>query len=170
MAAIPQNFQAELELEANVTASDSPLSLHDEIELLSVPIPGAGIEIPNIFSLGATLAYDVGFSSTIQGTASVDFGVSARIPDGAQLIADLQDPGSSSATGFGGGSLTPLFDVKDLSASISLSAYSTPKLLFGVDVFKISSFEVEIGIKLPEIDVTLTAAYSELRFSCLCIA
>lgn len=151
---------AELELEATVTASDSPGTLQYEKQLLSFPIPGAGISVTGIFSLGATLSYNVGFTSTIQGTATVDFGLSASIPNTAALTADIKNPDSSSATGFSGGSLIPLFDVKDLSASITLGAYSKPQLSFGVKLVEIGTTDVDISVKLPEVDVTLTAAYS----------
>ncbi len=94
----------------------------------------------------------------------MDFGVSAGIPNTAQLTADLQNPDSSSATGFGGGSLTPLFDVKEMSASVTLGAYSKPKLSFGIEIIKIGKAEVDIGVKLPEVDITLTAAYGTYHF------
>lgn len=56
--------------------------------------------------------------------------------------------------------MTPLFDVKDISASVTLGAYSKPKLAFGLEILEIGTANVDIGVKLPEIDVTLTAAYS----------
>lgn len=107
------------------------------------------------------MSYNVGFTSTIQGNATVDFGLSASIPNTAQLTADLKNPDSSSATGFSGGSLTPLFNVKDLSASITLGAYSKPELSLGVSLVKIGTADVDISVKLPEIDLTLTAAYDQ---------
>lgn len=161
LTATPQDFTAALELEATVTATTEPAKIQYEKELLSVPIPGAGISVTGIFSIGATLSYVVGFSSTIQGKATVDFGLSSSIPNGAKLIADIKNPGSSSATGFSGGSLTPLFDVKDLSASITLAAYSKPKLTFGIEMVKIGTAEVGLSVKLPEVDVTLSAAYNK---------
>ena len=150
-----------LELEAKITATASPASLQYEKELLSVAIPGAGLSIPGILNLGATLSYDVGITTTFQGTATVDFGVSAAVPNSAALIADLRNPDNSVATGFSGGSLTPIFDVKDVSASVTLGAYSKPKLAFGLEITKIGTANVDIGVKLPEVDVTLTAAYSK---------
>lgn len=160
LTATPQDFMAELELQATVSASLSPASLQYEKQLLSVPIPGAGISVADIFSIGAVLSYNVGVRTTIQGNATVDFGLSASIPNTAQLTADVKNPDLSSATGFSGGSLTPKFDVKDISASISLAAYSKPKLSFGVSLVKIGTADVDISVKLPEVDVTLTAAYN----------
>ncbi len=151
---------AEIGLQAHVTASLSPASLQYEKQLLSVPIPGAGISVDGIFSIGAVLSYNIGFKTTIQGSATVDFGLSASIPNGAQLTADVKNPDLSSATGFSGGTATPSFAVKDITASIALAAYSKPKLAFGISLLNIGTADVDISLKLPEVDATLSAAYN----------
>lgn len=161
MKGSPQGFQAALQLEATITSSDEPDSLQYTKELFSFPIPDAGIEVEGIFKLGATLSYDIGVSSTFSGSATVDFGLQAGLPDSAQVTADIQNPGSSSATGWSGGSLTPLFDIKKESASVKLAAFSQPKLALGIELIEIGNFDVALAIKLPEVSVTLTAAYDE---------
>ena len=161
MTASPQNFQAELELEVNITETENPKALQFQKQLVSFPIPDAGISIPEIFTLGATLSYSVGGTASFQGTASVDFGVSATLPDSAQLVADIKNPDSSSATGFSGGTLTPLFNVNEMSAAVTLGAYSLPMISFGVSLVKIGSASVDVSVKLPEVDVTLTAEYGK---------
>lgn len=161
MKGSPQGLQAALQLEATITSSDEPDSLQYKKELFSFPIPDAGIEVEGIFKLGATLSYDVGISSTFSGSATVDFGLEAGMPDSAQVTADIQNPGSSSATGWSGGSLTPLFDIKKESASVKLAAFSQPKLAFGIELIEVGNFEVALAVKLPEVSVTLTAAYDE---------
>ena len=161
LTASPNNFQAELELEATITSSESPDSLQYTKELFSFPIPDAGIEVEGIFKLGATLSYDVGVSSYFAGSATVDFGLQASLPNSAQLTADVQNPDHSSANGFGGGDLTPTFDIKKESASITLAAFSQPKLAFGIELIEVGNFDVAITIKLPEVSVTLSAEYDE---------
>lgn len=161
LTASPQNFEAELELEATITSSDEPDSLQYTKELFSFPIPDAGIEVEGIFKLGATLSYDVGVSSSFQGSATVDFGLQATLPNSAQLTADIQNPDQSSANGFGGGQLTPIFDIKQESASITLAAYSQPKLAFGIELIDVGNIDVAISVKMPEVSVTLTAAYGK---------
>ena len=163
MTASPQNFQAELELEVNITATESPKALQYQKQLFSFPIPDAGISIPGIFTLGATVSYSVGGTASFQGTASVDFGLSAALPNSAQLVADIKDPDSSSATGFSGGDLTPLFNVNEMSAAVTLGAYSLPMISFGVSLVEIGSASVDVSVKLPEVDVTLTAEYGKYR-------
>lgn len=91
----------------------------------------------------------------------MNFGLATSVPNGAQLLADIRHPDSSSAAGFGGGSLDPIFDVKELSASIALGAYGKPKIAFGIELIKIGTVSVDIGVKLPQVDVTLTAGYKE---------
>lgn len=150
-----------MQLEATITSSDEPDSLQYTKELFSFPIPDAGIEVEGIFKLGATLSYDVGVSSTFSGSATVDFGLQAGVPDSAQVVADIQNPDSSAATGWGGATLTPLFDIKKESASVKLAAFSQPKLAFGIELIEIGNFDVALTVKLPEVSVTLTAAYDE---------
>ncbi len=157
----PRGLQAALQLEATITSSDEPDSLQYTKELFSFPIPDAGIEVEGIFKLGAILSYDVGISSSFSGSATVDFGLQAGMPDSAQVTADIQNPDSSSAAGWSGGSLTPLFDIKQESASIKLAAFSQPKLAFGIELIKIGNVDVALTVKLPEVSATLTAAYDE---------
>lgn len=161
MKGSPQGLQAALQLEATITSSDEPDSLQYTKELFSFPIPDVGIEVEGIFKLGATLSYDVGVSSTFSGSATVNFGLLAGVPDSAQITADIQNPGSSSATGWSGGTLTPLFDIERESASVKLAAFSQPKLAFGIELIEIGTFDVALTVKLPEVSVTLTAAFDE---------
>jgi len=68
--------------------------------LFSTAIPGAGISIAGIFTLGATLSYGVGFAATIQGTATVNFGLSAGSPTAHNLsrISKTQAPAPQQAS------------------------------------------------------------------------
>lgn len=149
-----------LKLEATISASKSPVSLNpDAIEVFSAPIPGAGLEIGGIFKLGATVAYDVGTSASFSGSASADFGLEASLPDGAKVVADITNPGQSSAVGWAGSSLQPTFEVTKIEASIKLAAYSQPKVSFGITLDHVGDVEVVVELKLPEISSTLAALY-----------
>lgn len=46
-----------------------------------------------------------------------------------------------------------------LSASITLAAYSQPKIAFGVELIKVGNVDVAVTMKLPEISSTLSASY-----------
>ena len=151
-----------LKLEATITASKDPETLNpDPLELFSFPIPGAGIEVAGIFKLGATVAYDVGTSATFAGTATADFGLEASLPNGAKVLADVNNPDQSSATGWAGSSLDPFFEVTELEASITLAAYSQPKISFGITLDNVGDVDVVLGMKLPEISSTLSADYGK---------
>ena len=161
-SAAPSNFRAMLKLEATITASKDPETLNpNPIELFSFPIPGAGIEVAGIFKLGATVAYDIGTSATFAGTATADFGLEASLPDGAKVLADVNNPDQSSATGWAGSSLNPFFEVTKLEASITLAAYSQPKISFGITLDNVGDVDVVLGMKLPEISSTLSADYGK---------
>ena len=162
MQAAPSNFVAKLELEATVTSSKEPESLQESKELFSAPIPGAGISVTGIFKLGATVSYEVGTSATFAGTATADFGLQASLPNGAKVVADINDPSSSSATGWEGSSLTPIFEITELSASITLAAFSQPKIAFGIELTELGKIDVAVTMKLPEISSTLSATYGKI--------
>ena len=159
LEAAPSDFVAKLELEATVTASKSPASIQSSKELFSAPIPGAGITVTGIFKLGATVSYEVGTSATFAGTATADFGLQASLPNGAKVVANINDPGSSSASGWGESSLTPTFEVTKISASITLAAFSQAKLSFGIELIKVADVDVALTLKLPEISSTLSTSY-----------
>ncbi|KAI4102079.1 MAG: hypothetical protein L6R37_004586 [Teloschistes peruensis] len=159
LEAAPQDFKAKLELEATVTSSKSPDTLQSSKELFSAPIPGAGIAVTGIFKLGATVSYEVGTSATFAGTATADFGLSASLPNGAKVVADVNNPSDSSATGWSGSSLTPNFEVTKLSASLTLAAFSQPKIAFGLELVEVGNVDIAVTMKLPEISSTLSADY-----------
>lgn len=162
----PQDVKAELELEATVTASKELFSIDESKELFAFGIPDAGIAVKNIFKLGATLSYSVGVSSTFNGEGVVDFGLAATLPNSAKVTAHTKGDGNT-AVGFDGGSFEPLFDVKSLSASIDLVAYSKAKILFGIEVTKIGKLDVAVTLQVPKVTTTLTAAFGGLFEACV---
>lgn len=83
------------------------------------------------------------------------------MPDGAVVMADINDPDQSYATGWQGSSLNPILEVKELEASITLGAYSEPDVTFGIDLDGVGKVEVVVGIKLPEISSTFSADYGK---------
>ncbi|KAL9024350.1 MAG: hypothetical protein Q9196_006579, partial [Gyalolechia fulgens] len=160
LSAAPSNFKAKLELEATVTASKEPEPLQASKELFAAPIPGAGIAVTGIFKLGATVSYEVGTSVTFAGTATAAFGLEASLPNGAKVVADVNDPSRSSATGWERSSLTPSFEITQLSASLTLAAFSQPKVSFGVELIEVGNIEIALTMKLPEISSTMSATYN----------
>jgi hypothetical protein len=159
LTASPKGVQAELGLEAAISSTATLPLLKYSKELFAYGVPGAGVAVTNIFSIGVVLSYDVIGTATVSGSGTVDFGLKASLPDSAKLTADIVNKDSSSATGFSGGSLDPNFDITKGSASITLTASSQPKLSFGIELVKVENVDVEVIVKLPEVSATLTAAY-----------
>ena len=160
ISAAPTGFNADLELEATITASTSPVTLAAENEIFSYPVPYAGIAVPNVFKIGAVFSYAIGFSTTFKGRGVVDFGLDAGIPNGA--VANLVIAGStpSSAVGFEGSTLTPMIKLKSISASVTVAAYSKPAINFGIELDNVGKARVQLSMKLPEVSSTLTASYN----------
>lgn len=159
--ASPQKVAAKLGLEATISGSKEILSIDQSKELFSFGVPDAGIAVTGIFHLGAVLSYEVGVSSTFSGEGVVDFGLTAGLPDTAKITADVSNKDKSSAVGFDGGSVDPSFNIKSLSASVDLVAYSKAKISFGIDVVKVGKLDVAVTLQVPKITTTLTAAYGE---------
>ncbi|MCJ1260649.1 hypothetical protein MMC22_000511 [Lobaria immixta] len=157
----PQDVKAELELETTVSASQELFSIDEAKELFAFGIPDAGIAVTGIFKLGATLSYSVGVSSSFKGEGVVDFGLAASLPNSAKITADAKNKDKNSAVGFEGASFDPIFDVKSLSASIDLIAYSKARIVFGIDVTKIGKLDVAVTLQVPKVTTTLTAAFEE---------
>lgn len=105
--------------------------------------------MPGIFKLGAIISYDVGISTSFAGTATFQAGLSASLPDTAKVIADVSTPDQSSATGFDDTSVVPIFAVQAMSASVTVAAFTQPKLFFGIELTDIGQFDVNINVKLP---------------------
>ncbi|KAI4098819.1 MAG: hypothetical protein L6R37_006273 [Teloschistes peruensis] len=161
LSGTPQDFAAKLMLGTTIAAPYSPDSLSYNKTLFSAPIPDAGISVTGIFSLGAIVSYDIGVSTTFRGSASMNFGLTASLPNTAVAIADIQNPTQSSATGFDAGSFDPSFNLTALSASVTVAAFSQPKLSFGVDITGIGHLDVALALKLPLVEATVAAAYNE---------
>lgn len=161
-----------MQLQAVVTATASPAPLQESKELFAAGIPGAGIAVPGIFKLGVSVSYEVGTSATFAGSATVDFGLEASLPNNAKVIADITNPSSSSATGWQGTSFKPNLEVTKLSASLTLAAFSKPKLSFGIELVKVGQVDVGLTMKLPEISSALSAEYGTFFTStpcCVCL-
>lgn len=142
-------------------ASDGPDSRQFIKPLFNFPIPDAGILIKDILDIGATVTYPVGVNCSFNGSATVDIGLEATVPDSAQIVADFTNHGASKATGFGDSQLTPNIDFKNESVSVTLTAFSQPEVKFGVDLYEVGSLDIFLTIKLPELTATSSVEHGE---------
>ena len=156
LAATPDNIAAILELDEKID------SLSYTKELLQVAIPGAGIPVSGIFSLGATVAYEVGFSTTFKGIASSNYGVLGSLRNSTGVSIDAV---TSSDSCFNAPiNLQPIFNLTSLTADVVVAALSQPKLKYGVDSTQIGHYDVGLVVKLPLVFVTMAAGYNASGF------
>ena len=160
----PHGLNGAVEMEAQITRYEKPDAWKFTKELFSAPVPDAGIEVPGIFQIGAILSYEVGVQAQLQGSATIDFGLGLNVPDSANIHADIMNPESSTAQGLSG-DITPLFDLKSITATVQLAAFASPKLSFGVELTEIGTLDIALTFKMPQVDVKFIAAYSMSSFS-----
>ena len=156
----PRDFKAQIGFEATISASSQkvPEALGAEKELFRYQLPNAGFNINKVFAFTGLLTYNIGFNTSIQGKAKFDFGLNSTLSGSAKAVLDTVNANKSSADGFEG-SFDPYFEINEISAGITLSVYSKPKLSFDAEVTKIGKAGVGIGVKLPELSATLEAKY-----------
>ena len=155
---VPRSVQAALQLEATASASHEVGSHPFNVNLFHQAFPNAGISIKEVIDLGIILDYFVGGDCTFSGAAVVDFGVNASVPDTAVIVMGYEN-GTSQATGFNSSLLTPIFDIDNASASVTLSAWSQPEILFGIDLHRVGRLDMNVTTKLPELTAKVTAVY-----------
>ena len=91
--------------------------------------------------------------------------MSASLPDSAMITADYSNHNASSATGFEATELTPMFQLNNASASVTLSATSQPAIRLEFDLKHVGGVEVDLSVNLPEASVTLSAVTGTFFFS-----
>lgn len=155
---MPSSVQAALQLEATASANRQVGSHPFNLTLFNRPLPDAGFKITDIIDLGVTLDYSVGGDCSFSGSAVVEFGVNASVPDTAVIVMGYEK-GTSQAAGFNSTLLTPIFDIDNASASVTLSAWSQPEILFGIDLHHLGQLDKTVTMKLPEFKATVSAVY-----------
>jgi len=120
-----------------------------------------------VFKIGVTLAYQLGFNTRFMNSATVTFGVTSSLPNGASVTADLKDKSKSTATGFEGAKLEPIYDLQGLSSTVQFAVFTQFKLVFGIDIDHIAKVDVDFEFKMPQLDLTISAAYGASFFVAL---
>lgn len=115
-------------------------------------------------SIGASLSYSIGGACAFSGSASVEFGVNASVPDSAQIVADYTNHQGSSVSGFDSLELTPILHINNESASMTLSTFSQPEIKFEIDLINVEHVDMTLTINLPELTANLSAQYGTCLF------
>lgn len=72
----------------------------------------------------------------------MDIGLRPSPPNSEQLVAGAWKQDQKSTTGCEGGQSTPMRDIKQETAPITLSAFSQPQLAFGIELVDVGSSQV----------------------------
>lgn len=156
-----EDFNAALSLEVTVEKQRKVNPLSNEQTIADVPIPGAGIVIKEIISVGLRFQFAAGFTTKVKSAITFRAGLEAWLPWTSKLVLDAIHPEKSAATGFEGFGINPIFDLKAISYTADVSVAAKPKLVFGVDIERVAKFDISAIINLPELKGTCTAKWSE---------
>lgn len=121
LSATPHNISANLnltfELEGmlNLDITD-PLQVNKK--LLTIPLPGGGFSIPDLITFGPNAQVSAGLAlDSLEGQASIGFGIHASIPDTAVAVIDLHSKQKVDIHGW-----TPVITVEPLKIEAEIDA------------------------------------------------
>ncbi|KAF8540240.1 hypothetical protein BDD12DRAFT_735181 [Trichophaea hybrida] len=174
----PSGFSVTAEIDTNLAQNFSPdelnslttvgtnkkfnlLTLDGTTDLIQVPVPGAGLVVPKIFSMGLIASVETGFTLGFKGKIGFTVGVTATLPDSALIKLNMADLESSSATGFESAKVDPVFKVDNASASIDATIFFRPKFAIKCEVTSVGEVSADIKAGLPQINANAAAEYNE---------
>ena len=158
---LPQDIQAEVELKAELAQKSKDADWAKfEKTLFEFPIPGAGIDIPGIFSLGAKIAFNIQGRVLMLGLATIYMGGTLSIDNGARLNMDLLDWENTEATDFNANWDSNL-RLGEASISVIALAGPQPALTLGIDVLESNGLEATLGFGTPTFNINATAGFDE---------
>lgn len=150
-----------MEVKATITYVDQVEPLSGKQELFSVPVPDLGFEIEHLCKFGVTLAYQVGFSTKLYGSATVLFGATSSLPDDAIITIDLMNRDSTTRSGFENVALLPIIDIPAISTTVKFAVFTQADIAFGIELHKVGKFDVELNLKIPQFSVTANAGFGK---------
>jgi hypothetical protein len=157
----PSNFSATTEITTTIAASLADLlNLSSSMDLIEIPVPGAGVVIPDIFSLGLVASVEAGFTMGFKGNLSFTVGLTASLPDSASIELDLTDITSSSATGWDGAKAEPTLELNNSSATVNATLYVRPTFALTAEVASVGELSAKIYVGLPELSADATVEYN----------
>lgn len=160
----PEDFAAEMSLEVTVEKQGKIDKLSYEETLADVPVPGAGVVIKNILSVGLRIQFAAGFTTKLKSGITFRAGLSASLPGTSRITLDAITPWENRASGLEGFRVDPYVEIQSLSRTAEISLAAKPKLVFGIDLVNIATYEIAAIVHLPELKGTCTVKSS--MYSC----
>ena len=141
------------------SSADKDDKFEAEVDLIEMPVPGAGVVIPGIFELGLVGTIEAGFNAVFKGIAGFTAGMEVGLPNDAEFFLDIVDPEKSYATGFETAYADPSFTINNASVTVDASIFFRPKLELKAEITGIGSASADIFVNVPILNVNGTAIY-----------
>lgn len=152
----PQDLSVSGKLSTAFSSNNLVEKLGKNIDLVQASVPGAGITLLGVISVGLTATYQVGITGTFKGSGSWDTQLKASVPGQSIITIDALKPERSKIEGWNLQFNAPVFSDPKLENEVSFSVQSQPKLSFGAQVKNGPKLTVAISIPLPAAEVKMT--------------
>ncbi|KAF8428321.1 hypothetical protein EV426DRAFT_337351 [Tirmania nivea] len=163
-SASPVDLSTTIQLGVTISVGSNDMKTPPTFSKSIATLPLGGIVIPQIFSLGPTLDFEMGASLSVDHDGSFTFGIKAALPNEAIINANVLDPLKSNASGFDGATAEAIpFTVGSLSGSMTASAFAMPVLSIGFEVLGgVFGAETSIKFKVPSFNADISAEFDPL--------
>jgi len=157
---LPKDIEAEVQLKA-VIAKVTPEAdwSHFDKTIFEAPIPGAGIDIPGIFSLGAKFEFNLQGRVMLIGVATIYMGGTTTLDNGAELSVDLVNANQTFAKNFNA-HFDPEFRLGTAQITANAVTGPQPKLVFGISILD-NDLEAALTFDTPAFNLNATAGFNE---------
>lgn len=152
----PQDLSVSGKLSTTFSSKNLVEKLGKNIDLVQGNIPGTGVTLLGVVSVGLTATYQVGITGTFKGSGSWDTQLEASVPGKSLITVDALRPERSKIEGWNLQVNPPVYSIPKLENEASFSIQSQPKLSFGAQVKNGPKLTVAISIPLPAAEVKMT--------------
>ncbi|KAL6719404.1 hypothetical protein ACLMJK_003643 [Lecanora helva] len=130
-------------------------------QIFSFAVPDLGATLGEFGEFGVMVNYSVGLDVSFSGSGTIDFGVEASVPDSAEFGVHYRPSFEGFALGWEDVNVDPIFDVKNLTATMTVGPFSTIELKFGLKLKEVGDISVGIPLTLPSLTFTPSFKYDE---------
>ncbi|KMU87975.1 hypothetical protein CIHG_05742 [Coccidioides immitis H538.4] len=154
----PKDFSTAAEFELDLVNVKKEIKYSQTI--FEKVIPFTGIEIPGILSIGAKVGLLIHGDVKFTGSATVNFGCTAKLPNGGKMTLVLIGDGKSGVVGLD--KIEAKSDVTFNNGYIDLDTTTVPesKITWGFEILGGAGIEAGVKFGIP-IDLNLTAGLKE---------
>lgn len=155
-----QDLAAAMTLEVSVEKPEKIDALSKEKSLFTLPVPGAGLAIKDVFRIGLSVELAVAVITKLKSGITIRAGIMAAVPGTSKMALDVYDLNANQVSGFERASVDPVFKIMSLSETADFSIAAKPKLIFGIEIFHVAKFNIAAIMNFPELKTTATVVHS----------